>query len=93
MYWDVIEAKAVSNHGLWLRFADGVSGTLQLNAAEFTGVLEPLQDPEFFGLVSLEFGAPTWPGEIDLAPDALYRELLKVKERSPQAGSYSEREN
>ena len=42
MYWDALEVRAVSNHRLWLRFADGVTGTLQLNANEFTGVLEQL---------------------------------------------------
>jgi hypothetical protein len=90
MYWDVLEVRAVSKHRLWLRFADGVTGTLQLNASEFTGVLEPLQDPEFFGQVSLEFGAPSWPGEIDLAPDALYRELQKVNAGPPPVNSLAE---
>ena len=90
MYWDILEVRAVSKHRLWLRFADGVTGTLQLNANEFTGVLEPLQDPDFFGLVSLEFGAPSWPGEIDLAPDALYRELQKVNEGSLPVNCHTE---
>ena len=29
-------------------------------------------DPDIFGMVFLEYGAVTWPGEIDLAPDAMY---------------------
>jgi len=78
MYWDIVEVRAEKNHGLWLRFADGITGIVQLNPSEFTGVLEPLRDPEFFGKVYLEHGAVSWPGEIDLAPDALYRELQKV---------------
>ena len=75
MYWDVLEVKAESNHGLWLRFADGVTGIVQLNLAGLTGVLEPLRDPKLFAEVGLKLGAPSWPGEIDLAPDALYRRL------------------
>ena len=69
MYWDVVEVRAANNHRLWLRFADGVTGTVQLNVDELTGVLAPLRNPEFFGQVSLEYGAPSWLGEIDLAPD------------------------
>ena len=82
MYWDILEVKAMSNHRLWLRFADGVTGIVQLNLAGFTGVLKPLRDPKVFAEVALEHGAPTWPGEIDLAPDALYRKL-----QNPVAGS------
>jgi hypothetical protein len=40
-----------------------------------TGVLEPLLDPGFFKQVHIEDGAVAWPGEIDLAPDAMYAEL------------------
>ncbi len=82
MYWDILEVKAVSNDGLWLRFADGVTGIVRLNLSDFTGALAPLSDPKFFAEVGLEHGAPTWPGEIDLAPDALYRKL-----QNPVAGS------
>ena len=78
MYWDIVEVRAEKNHCLWLRFADGVTGSVRLDAKEFTGVLEPLRDPAFFERVYVEHGAATWPGEIDLAPDALYRELQKV---------------
>ena len=79
MYWDILEVRAMGNHSLWLRFADGVTGTVQLNAAEFTGELTPLRDQNFFDQVGLEHGAPSWRGEIDLAPDELYRELQKVE--------------
>jgi Protein of unknown function (DUF2442) len=78
MYWDIVEVRAERNYTLWLRFADGVTGTVRLDTKELTGVLEPLTDPAFFDRVYLEHAAPSWPGEIDLAPDALYRELQKV---------------
>lgn len=93
MYWDIVEVRAVSNYSLWLRFADGVNGIVQLNSDEFTGVLEPLRDPEFFDQVGLEHGAPSWPGEIDLAPDSLYRELQKVEAGSSPIYSHPEHGN
>jgi len=90
MYWDVVEVRAEKNYSLWLRFADGVTGTVRLDAKEFIGVLEPLRDPEFFAKVYVEHGAASWPGEIDLAPDALYRELQKVGAGSGQVHSHPE---
>ena len=90
MYWDIVEVRAEKNHSLWLRFADGVAGIVHLDPSEFTGVLEPLRDPVFFAKVYVEHGAASWPGEIDLAPDALYRELQKVGAGSAPVRSYPE---
>jgi len=36
------------------------------------GVFASLREPSMFEAVHVEPGAVTWPGEIDLAPDALY---------------------
>ena len=74
MYWDIVEVKPVERYSLWVRFADGVAGIVRLNPEGFTGVLSPLIAPEFFEKVYIDHGAPSWPGDIDLAPDAIYRE-------------------
>jgi hypothetical protein len=75
MYWDVVEVRPKGGCSLWVRFADGVSGVIRLNTEDLTGVLAPLRDPEFFGSVYVDHGAVSWPGEIDLAPDAMYKEI------------------
>jgi hypothetical protein len=85
MYWDIVEVRAEKNHSLWLRFADGATGIVRLDPKEFTGVLEPLRDPRFFERVYAEHGAASWPGGIDLAPDALYREMQKAVASSAPA--------
>ncbi len=36
------------------------------------GVFAALADPPTFAKVYLEYGVVTWPGEVDLAPDAMY---------------------
>jgi len=36
------------------------------------GVFACLRDREFFERVFVEYGAVTWPGALDLAPDAMY---------------------
>jgi hypothetical protein len=39
------------------------------------GVFAPLADPALFAQVFVEHGVVTWPGELDLAPDAMYTEV------------------
>lgn len=78
MYWDIVEVRPEAEGSLWVRFADGVSGVIRLNPKDLTGVLAPLRDPEFFKRVYIDHGAVSWPGEIDLAPDAMYKDIQKA---------------
>jgi hypothetical protein len=43
-----------------------------LNREDLTGALGPLLDMDFFRRVYIDSGAAAWPGDIDLAPDAMY---------------------
>ena len=79
MYWDVVEVRPESDYGLFVRFQDGLSGHVQLEESDLTGVLAPLKDPLFFARVSIDCGAVAWPGEIDLAPDAMYADVARRK--------------
>lgn len=64
---------------LYLEFADGTRGELDLAEHLWGPVFEPLRNPEEFAKVALdEFGAPTWPKGADFVPDAAYR-ILKGK--------------
>lgn len=40
------------------------------------GAFAVLADPARFAEVFLDEGAVAWPGELDLAPDAMHREIL-----------------
>ena len=75
MYWDVVEVKPEPNRCLFVRFKDGLSGRVQLTKEKLTGALAPLLDLQFFEQVFIDHGAVAWPGEIDLAPDAMYAEV------------------
>ena len=75
MYWDVVEVRPEADYHLFVRFADGVSGRVRVAPEKMTGVLEPLRDSDFFQRVFVDQGTVTWPGEIDLAPDAMYEEV------------------
>jgi hypothetical protein len=75
---DVQNVIPLPGYRIAVRFMDGVSGLVDLSALVVSpeaGVFEQLKDPEIFNQVRIEYGAVTWPGEIDLAPDAMHDEL------------------
>jgi hypothetical protein len=76
--WRVAQVEVLSRFRLQVRFNDGTEGTVEL--AEFlestaAGVFAALRDERLFRQVRVELGAVTWPGDLDLAPDAMYREI------------------
>jgi hypothetical protein len=75
MYWDVVEVKPEPNYSLSVRFKDGASGRIQLSQDQLTGALAPLRDAQFFAQVFIDNGAVAWPGDIDLAPDAMHAQV------------------
>jgi hypothetical protein len=75
MLKDVVAAKALGDCRLYLRFEDGVEGTVDLKPhLSFRGVFEPLRDPPYFARVRVDAGLGTvvWPNGADLDPDVLY---------------------
>jgi hypothetical protein len=78
MPWRVVEVAPLDGFRLSVRFVDGTTGTVDLSAlirSARAGVFAPLIDPALFRQVFVEHGAVTWPGELDLAPDAMYRDI------------------
>ena len=76
--WRVAEVEALPGFRLGVRFNDGTEGTVEV--AEFinsdvAGVFAALRDEKLFRQVRVILGAVTWPGELDLAPDAMHREI------------------
>jgi len=81
MPWRVVEARPLDGFRLHIRFVDGLAGEVDMSAlvrSPTAGVFARLSDPSLFAQVSVEHGAVTWPGEIDLAPDAMYVEIKKA---------------
>ena len=75
---DVVGVRPLPGYVLEVRFGDGLQGTVDLDRlihAPDAGVFSALIDPDRFAAAYVEFGAVTWPGEIDLAPDAMYEEI------------------
>lgn len=74
--WSIIRFKVLPNHKIEVSFADGTSGIADLAPRLSQGPLgdgfDALCDEKVFSKVYLEHGALTWPGGVDLAPDAMY---------------------
>ena len=68
-----------------MRFKDGLTGRVRFEAEDLTGVLEPLRDAQFFIRVNIDRGAVAWPGEIDLAPDAMHARIARERGEQKQA--------
>ena len=60
MLIDIVEAKPLDGHRLYLRFADGVEGEIDLDQlVRWEGVFAPLRDPQRFSEVSVPRGFPS----------------------------------
>jgi hypothetical protein len=85
MYWDVVEVKPEPDYCLFVQFKDGLTGRVQLRREHLTGALAPLRDMRFFEQVFIDYGAVAWPGEIDLAPDAMYAQVASQRQEAQRA--------
>jgi hypothetical protein len=75
MYYDVVEVTPLAHLHFAVRFKDGLAGEVRIFPSHLTGVFQGLKDPTTFARLSCGDGFVTWPGEIDLAPDAMYDEI------------------
>jgi hypothetical protein len=76
----IVELAPREHFQLFLRYDDGSEGVVDLSALAGRGVFAAWLEPGVFEQVTLsEFGAPEWPGELDLCPDALYLQLTEKR--------------
>ena len=79
MYPRLTDAKHAGHHRVWLKFADGCEGEIDLEDELWGEVFEPLKDVGEFAKLRLhpELDTIGWPTGADLAPEFLY-ERLKI---------------
>ncbi len=74
--------KVLDSYRVWLRFDDGIEGVVDLSSLVGKGVFAAWRDYEFFRRVGVgEYGSLSWPGELDLCPDALW---LQITGKQPE---------
>lgn len=71
------EAKYRRDYCIWLKFADGVEGEVDLENELWGEVFEPLKNKARFAEFALDKELETivWPNGADFAPEFLYQKL------------------
>ena len=74
---DITEAAVIKHGVLRLRFADGLTGAVEVLERMRGPVFDHARTPQGFAEVSVdpETGTVVWPGGADLAPDTLYERV------------------
>ncbi len=83
MPWRVQQVDALPDYRLFVRFLDGLEGYVNLKTFLFSdqaGVFIDLRDSGLFAQATLVYGAVTWPGDLDLAPDTMYEQIKNTGE-------------
>ena len=78
MLRDVTTAHVLDDYRLAITFDDGTTGEIDVSElVEFTGVFEPLRDPNEFSKVRVDpdLGTVCWPNGADLDPLVLYSKV------------------
>ncbi|AEO47501.1 DUF2442 domain-containing protein [Rhodospirillum rubrum] len=86
MPWRVHSIEVLDDFRLRVRFLDGLEGIVALGGlvgSPTAGVFAVLADPALFAQAFVHYGAVTWPGDLDLAPDAMYRAIKASGEWAP----------
>lgn len=87
-----VEAREQSR--IWVEFADGVSGELDLSDMTGDSGFAELRVPAFWQSVHItDYRAIAWNDEIELCPDSIYAELtgLTLREMYPTAAEQRSR--
>ncbi len=87
------EANYQGGYRVWLRFADGVEGVVDLENELWGEMFQPLRDMKLFAELEMddELGTIVWPNGADFSPEYLYQQLrpgyaLKPRPKSGIAG-------
>jgi hypothetical protein len=74
---DITDAAVIRQGVLRLRFADGLSGEVEILDRMRGPVFDRARTPQGFAEVKVdpETGTVVWPGGADLAPDTLYERV------------------
>jgi hypothetical protein len=79
----VTEARYVRDYVIWVRFADGVEGEVDLSGELHGEVFVPLKDKKLFRAVSVnpDWHTVSWPNGADLAPEFVYAAVTAPRGR------------
>ena len=71
----ITDVEVIGDYQLRLTLEDGTVGDVSFKDHSWTGVFEPLRNPQRFAKVAVEAGTIVWPEDgLDMAPEPLYAE-------------------
>lgn len=76
----VTEVRPLPQHRLEVWFDDGNHGIYDMTPYLDWGVFTALRDEDLFNRVRISFGAPSWPGDLDVAPERIWTDCDPVGE-------------
>ena len=83
----VVDARHAGGYRVWLKFADGLTGEIDLADQIWGAMFEPLRDLETFAKVRVdaEFDTIVWPNGADLSPTWLHDQLRAAQDTTAAA--------
>lgn len=72
---DVTTCEPLPGYKLKVTCSDGSAGIFDMSGYVDRGMFKPLKDIALFNRVRIEAGAPTWPGNIDIAPERVRSDM------------------
>jgi len=78
MYWEVKSVKPLDNYRLLLTFANNEQRCYDIKPLLDTGVFKSLKDPVMFNTVRVCFDSIAWANQVDIAPETLYMDSVKI---------------
>ncbi|MBK8753163.1 MAG: DUF2442 domain-containing protein [Candidatus Competibacteraceae bacterium] len=69
---EVRSVEALSGYELALTFNSGERLRFDMRPYLRYRIFRRLENPGYFALARVDYGAVTWPGDIDIAPETLY---------------------
>lgn len=76
--FDLIAVEVLPAYRLSVKFADGLTGMVDLSLRLSGPVFGPLRDEALFAQARLGLGTVVWPNGADLAPDAMYDAISRT---------------
>lgn len=78
--WRIAAMRVLPGYRVHVRFNDGTEGEVDLSALVHSaeaGVFAALRDEVLFAQARVQLGAVTWPGDLELAPDAMHEAIKR----------------
>ncbi|KAB8293620.1 hypothetical protein DSM100685_0688 [Bifidobacterium avesanii] len=72
----VTECEPLPGFRLRVACSDGSRGVFDMSKYVTRGMFREVNTPERFNMVRLVFGVPTWPGDIDIAPERVRSDMV-----------------